>query len=981
MKSNFEFLKGDYPRLATLGRSAELYSHTDQDAALAKLRNFCELLVSYIYKELNIVSGERSDFRGRLNNYDFKDVVDKRIHAKLHVIRQHCNKALHENLTKSQVSSSQAVWLIKESYLVGRWFLQAINKTPVEPEEFIDPKKPVDIEKALADEKARLLEEFNDQKSQLSDENKKLATKNLKFTETLNANANSLDLANKELENLRQTIQEQQDEMRNQEALFDSKQKAEAFKHASSQSANSFDLAMEDTRRNIDVFDSYKEVQLTNDQRDGVVKLDSFLTDNDQNVFILNGYAGTGKTFITKGFAQHLEAIGRDFMLMAPTGKAAKVLADKTGREAGTIHKAIYNYDDLKEFDDDGIDGSETFRLYAQVKANMDTAETVYIVDEASMVSDKYSDGEFFRFGSGYLLKDIFKYINIDHNDHNKKIIFIGDDAQLPPVGMNFSPALDSNYLAKTYQVKTISSQLTEVIRQSSESGVLKNAGVIRQSLKANVFNQLVFDSSLPDVKKLNPDELLDGFITACENNAAKSRESVIIASSNRKVGDFNRMVRERFFPNEPEMMAGDKIISVANHYTIGGVITNGEFGMIKSVVSLTPEVREVFVSKKGEGGKTETIKVKLSFRDVEIAFRNQDGEPFWFETKVFDNLLYNNEPGLTSDEQKAVYVDFRNRHPHLLRKNRQQEFKAALLSDPYFCAFKIKFGYAITCHKAQGSEWENVFLECKSHFKTLTKDYFRWLYTAITRTSSMLYVANPPHLSLAGNMEFKGDFNLQPVNGDTNGEQFRERIPEVAIQSVNTAASNASVSTFQFNDSRPHLLHLFNLVEQSISGTGIEVVDVMHLQYQERYSFKKSGELASVNFSYKGNNRVSVVACVGTSKIDNELTTLLSHIQGLVLSGHDMVGASDVDFTVPLLSEFHAEVISIVEGHGIVIGNVEQLDWAQRYTFARANETAVIMFYYDSKDRFKKPVPMPNLGNSQSLLRDVCNLWPKHDN
>ncbi len=981
MNSNFEFLKGEYPRLASLGRSAELYSHTDQDAALAKLRSFCELLVGLIYKELNIDSGERTDLNGRLNNHDFKDAVDKRIHTKLHVIRQHCNNAVHENLKKSQVSSNQAMWLIKETYLVGRWFLQTINNTPVDPQDFIDPKKPVDIERALADEKARLLEEFKAQKNQLSDENDKLATKNLALYEAMNTNANSLDLANNELEVLRQALQDQQDEMRNQETLFNSKQKAEAFKHASSQSANSFDLAMEDTRRNIDVFDSYKGVQLTNDQRDAIVKLDSFLTDNDQNVFILNGYAGTGKTFITKGFAQHLDAIGRGFMLMAPTGKAAKVLADKTGQGAGTIHRAIYNYDDLKEFDDNGIDGSETFRVYAQVKANMDTAETVYIVDESSMVSDKYSDGEFFRFGSGYLLKDIFKFINIDHNDHNKKIIFIGDDAQLPPVGMSFSPALDSNYLAKTYQVKTISSQLTEVIRQSGESGVLKNAGIIRQSLKANVFNQLVFDSSLPDVKKLSPDELLDGFITGCENSAAKSAESVIIASSNRKVGDFNRMVRERFFPNEPEMIAGDKIISVANHYTIGGVITNGEFGMIKSVISPTSEVREVFVSKKGEGGKTETIKVTLSFRDVEIAFRNQDGEPFWFETKVFDNLLYNNEPGLTSDEQKAVYVDFRNRHPHLLQKSKQQEFKVALLSDPYFCAFKIKFGYAITCHKAQGSEWKNVFLECNSHFKVLTRDYFRWLYTAITRTSSKLYVANPPHLSLAGNMKFKGDIDIQPESDDFNNEQFREPIPEVAIQSVNTAVSNANEPTFQFNDSRPHLLHLFSLVEQSINGTGIEVVEVIHHQFQERYGFEKSGELASVSFSYKGNNRVSVVACVGTSKIDKELTTLLSHIQGRVLSDHDMVSTSEGDFAVPLLAEFHADIISIIDGHGIDIGSVEQLEWAQRYTFVRGNETAVIVFYYDSKDRFNKPVPMPNLGNSQSLLRDVCNLWPLHDN
>ncbi len=500
------------------------------------------------------------------NNYEFKNIVDKRICAKLHAIRQHGNKAAHESLEKKKVSSAQVIWLIKEAYLVGRWFLQTINNTPVDTPDFIDPKKPVDTNRALADERARLLAEFNAQKIQFSDEKNKLTTKSEALYEEAQINANALDLVNQELDKLRQSLQAQQDEMSEKEFTFNREQQVEEFRNASSLSANSFDLAMEDTRRNVDIFDSYKGVKLTNDQRDTVTKLNIFLTDDEQDVFVLNGYAGTGKTFITKGFTQYLDAIGRDCMLMAPTGKAAKVLSDKTGRQAGTIHRAIYNYDDLKEFNDGGIDSSETFRLYAQVKANLDTAEMVYIVDESSMVSDKYSDGEFFRFGSGYLLKDIFKFINIDHNDHNKKIISIGDDAQLPPVGMASSPALDIAYLKETYQVKTVSAQLTEVVRQKNESGVLKNASVIRQSLKANVFNQLVFDSSSQDVDKLSPDELLNRFIAACENKAAKSGESVIIASSNRKVGDFNRMVREYFFPNKPKAVAGDKIISVANH-------------------------------------------------------------------------------------------------------------------------------------------------------------------------------------------------------------------------------------------------------------------------------------------------------------------------------------------------------------------------------------------------------------------------------
>jgi len=978
--SNFDFLEEQYPRLASIGRSSELYSHTDQEAALIKLRSFCELVVGHIYHTLNIVGGERDDLNSRINNYEFQNIVDKRICAKLHAIRQHGNKAAHESLEKKKVSLVQVTWLIKEAYLVGRWFLQTINNAPVDTLDFIDPKKPIDTDRALADERARLLAEFKAQEVQFSDEKNKLTTKSEALYEESQTKSNALDLANQELKKLRQTLQTQQDKIREQESTvpFSREKQAEKFKYASSLSANSFDLAMEDTRRNIDVFDFYKEVQLTNDQRDVVTKLNIFLTDDDQDVFVLNGYAGTGKTFITKGFTQYLDAIGRDCILMAPTGKAAKVLADKTGRQAGTIHRAIYSYDNLKDFDDDGIDSSETFRLYAQVKANLDTAEMVYIVDESSMVSDKYSDGEFFRFGSGYLLKDIFKFINIDHNDHNKKIIFIGDDAQLPPVGMASSPALDATYLKEIYQVKTVRAQLTEVVRQKGESGVLKNASVLRKSLKANVFNQLVFDSSSQDVDKLSPDELLNGFIEACENKAAKSGESVIIASSNRKVGDFNRIVREHFFPNEPEVVAGDKIISVANHYTNAGVVTNGEFGMIKEVLSPASEVRGVFISKRGEGGEIETIKVMLSFRDVIISFRNQSGEPYWFETKIVDNLLYNNEPGLTSDEQKASYVDFRNRHPHLLKKSKHQEFNMALQSDPYFNAFKVKFGYAITCHKAQGSEWKNVFLECNSHLKVLTKDYFRWLYTAITRSSSKLYVVNPPNLSLGGNMKMVGDFDFQPEQSDFNNPQVQDPVPEVPIQLVNTAISNANEPEFQFNDNRSHLLHLFNLVKQSIDGTSIEVLGVIHHQYQEHYVFKDGAEQAFVNFIYKGNHRVSVINSVGESALDTELATLLSHLQGQMLSNDSDTSITDVIFAEAFLAEFHEKVLSVIANSDIGIGSIEQQDWGQRYSFVRDNETAVVIFWYDGKDRFKKVQAMPQLGNSQSLLRDFLNLWSK---
>jgi ATP-dependent exoDNAse (exonuclease V) alpha subunit len=197
----------------------------------------------------------------------------------------------------------------------------------------------------------------------------------------------------------------------------------------------------------------FQKYNLTNSQSELVNRLEAFIDapNSSQNIFLLKGYAGTGKTFITKGLTEYLKEIRRTFILAAPTGKAAKVIANKTQNEAYTIHKTIYSTNDVKEYKENEND--KTFKFYFDLRVNDYPNNTIYIIDEASMISNVYGEPEFFRFGSGFLLQDLLKYINIDCNDHNKKIIFIGDNAQLPPIGMNFSPALDVQYLKQTFNV------------------------------------------------------------------------------------------------------------------------------------------------------------------------------------------------------------------------------------------------------------------------------------------------------------------------------------------------------------------------------------------------------------------------------------------------------------------------------------------------------------------------------------------------
>ncbi|MCF5860163.1 AAA family ATPase [Aeromonas veronii] len=969
--SNFTFLEKIQPALAQLGCSAELYCHNDRQAALVKLRCFVEIIVGDIYSSLALTPPERDDLYNRLRDDEFKNVVgDRSILTKLDTIRFNGNKAAHSASGTVDISIDETFWLIKEAFLIARWYAQTILNETIFPPEFVNPVQPVDITASLQAELLLQQQELATRESELK---AKLAANQETFEQKttvllaeLSAKNDALSNVNKEQALLQITLEQKQKDLMASQQAVSNYQLREEFKQASMSSASSFDLDMELTRRNIDIFDCFEDVTLTSSQRKVVNQVNDFLKDPNQNVFLLNGYAGTGKTFITKGITQYLDKIGREFKIMAPTGKAAKVISDKTMQAACTIHRAIYNYENVKEFKVDGIDGSETYRCYAELKVNVDTAEAVYIIDEASMVSDKYSDGEFFQFGSGYLLRDLLKFINFDHNDHNKKIIFIGDNAQLPPVGMNTSPALDAFYLNKNYQLKVVSGCLTEVVRQRANSGVLVNAAMLRDGLEQKVFNKLQFVVNNEDVCQLYPDNLLNAFLETCDGKIGKTGESVIIASSNRQVGEYNRLIREQFFNGQKEMARGDKVISVANHYRPDATITNGEFGMIKEVISPHPELVSVIISVKGDTGQMVKRKVDLSFRDVILGFRNDFGEPFYFEAKVIENLLYNDEPALSSDEHKAIYVHFLNRNPELKRKGNEQKRRVALLQDPYFNAFKIKFGYAITGHKAQGSEWKNVFLQCQTHYKKLTKEYFRWLYTAITRASETLYVMDPPNISL-----WPGEPRVKP---DATPELPPEKPTNDNKDIVQRPVGPEPVDTFIFRSDKPQLQRLYQCVKAGVDGTGISIVDVLHYDHQERYIFKRGNEQASISFIYKGSWKISHVNSLGQGGFDTELMTLLAPLEGTLLDLPEPKSDGGITFSHPCLKELYEYISSQLIEEDVAVTKIKSREFCERYYFQRKNELAVIDIFYNDSYQFKKTVKMSQLSNSTRLMDEVID-------
>ncbi|MEG0196894.1 MAG: AAA family ATPase [Acinetobacter sp.] len=736
------------------------------------------------------------------------------------------------------------------------------------------------------------------------------------------------------------------------------------------------------SKHHLQLLDTFAEYDLTDDQQNLVEQLELFFSAKDSQVFLLKGYAGTGKTFITKGLTEYFKSIGRNYVLAAPTGKAAKVIVQKTGSQASTIHKAIYAINDIKQYKEE-VEGSETYKFYATLAANDDPVDTVYIIDEASMVSDQYQESEFFRFGSGYLLRDLLEYINLDHNDHQKKIIFIGDNAQLPPVGMNLSPALSAHYLSSEYGLQLIDYELKEVVRQKSESGVLYHASQLRQAMENKVFNQLVIEHRFEDVYCLNYDQFMSSYLSVSDGKM--SANTIVLAQSNADVAAYNKRIREHFFPEKTELQPRDKIIVVNNYYdsTSGQMIANGEFGMVKQVYG-AKETRHVTIRRKNKNTEqVEEILVELIFRDVQLVFKDLEGRPYSIDCKIVENLLDSDHADLTSDESKAIYVDFCIRHPRL--KPNSLEFKDTLKTDPYFNALKIKYGYAITCHKAQGSEWKHVFVKCKTHINPLSAAYFRWFYTAITRTSAHLYLIDPLHIPLgAGLKAILPSYIPEHLQQDVTDANDAANL-SYQITTTETHNTNLQHQAIQFDISQDNvcLMSIFSRIQALIADSEFRILDIKHQQYQESYSFiDLSNDVIKIAIHYNAKHQVSSVRAQTTSSNSVKLEQLLSVLKRPTVVVTTQPSTPTITFDQDFLAQFHQRLLDLCTPKAVEIMRVEQKDWHQIYTFKKQQDIAVFKFWYNAKQCFssfqaelKQCSSMPFVNEINQLLTEDLNV------
>ena len=436
--------------------------------------------------------------------------------------------------------------------------------------------------------------------------------------------------------------------------------------------------------------------------------LSAFLLSQKENpTYILRGYAGTGKTTLVKTLVRALPYIGMKYVLMAPTGRAAKVLSSYTGKDASTIHRRIYQTQSLP-------DGS--FRM---TRAENKFKNALFIVDEASMI------GEQKEFGGSSLLDDLLSYV---FSGENCRLLLIGDTAQLPPVESQQSPALDCEYLKSEFPITAATYELTEVKRQALESGILYNATDIRQLLGQNLYEyQLpIFHlEGFDDIEKIEPEAFEEMLHNAFANMS--DNESVIICKSNKRANMFNQAIRGRILNIEREIATGDKLMIVKNNYywTEGNdtmsFIANGDMAEIRNI--------KHFDEMYG-----------FRFADVELSFTDYPDAPN-VEAKILLDTLNSNSPSLTEEENKRLfsaieedYMDIPN------RRDRYKEMK----KNPWFNALQVKFAYALTCHKTQGGQWNSVFIDSSLNQKeTLEVEDLRWLYTALTRAQERVYFVN----------------------------------------------------------------------------------------------------------------------------------------------------------------------------------------------------------------------------------------------
>lgn len=674
-------------------------------------------------------------------------------------------------------------------------------------------------------------------------------------------------------------------------------------------------------------------MELTLQQQRVFEQVKAFM-ESDDSVFILRGYAGTGKTTMVKVIADFFN--GRyNFSLMAPTGRAARVLSQKTGYEALTIHKSIYANEAIAVKEKRDIADVE-FKFVYPIRVN--TKRVVAIVDEASMVSCSKSEEELFSFGTNNIMEDLLTYVRPSFGG---KVIFIGDPAQLPPVGEKVSNALNTEFFIKR-NLKVCEAELTEVLRQRGESSILKNAFMIRDLLAKKERNHLIFEEKENEVECIEPENFLNKYFE-CRNVAKNNHESVIICFSNKSANGYNREIREVLYGKDCSIRKGDIILIAQNNYMIERM--NGEFVPILEVGNRYSITAPVYCQV---GSSKERVNITLNFVEVWVL----NGENLPINCLLIEDFLENDNANLSIDEQRALYINFCMRNPNL--KQGTQEFANALKIDEFYNAIRGKYGYAVTGHKCQGGEWKRVFVDYNGR-TGLDDDSLRWNYTATTRAKECLYFSNLPHITPFSKFRIDPIQKCKSVDGECR------------------VISEVGPTPFHSINSENFLRAKYNCIIENLKGTNYRVHSIVSLPYLERYCIQTPNGVDRFDIYYN----IGGVFSPAKPNVRNEHTQLL-----LIMLNNENAFPCVFDY-VPsddLRKNLYHIIRSSCDSLSIQLTNVVEHseDFSIMFYFRTCNVFSYLKVYINSKGFVTYARPMSMLGGEDSdliaLIEEINN-------
>ena len=678
-------------------------------------------------------------------------------------------------------------------------------------------------------------------------------------------------------------------------------------------------------------------IELTNKQEEVLNQIHNFIQ-SDASVFILRGYAGTGKTTMIQAIERELSK-SRTVKLMAPTGRAARVLAERTGKEARTIHKSIYALDTIliKEDKDNSLGYQEFKYVFSLGKTE---GKVVAIVDEASMLASKTNCHELYLFGTGNLMNDLLTFVRPSFGG---KLIFVGDPAQLPPVG-----EIDSNALSREFfeekGLKVMEAELTEVLRQTGDSVILKNAMLIRDILKEEKRNYLVFEEKADDVEVIKPENFINKVIS---DKKAGESNSVVICYSNRSAYNYNKEIREAIYETiSPTIREGDVLMVAQNNYSLD--IMNGEFVKVADVGEIIHQSAPVFVQR---GASRERVIIQLSFVQVTIVTGGENP----LNCLLLLDLLNNGEPGISIEHHIALYINFCMRHPEL--KPGSEQFAGTLKLDSYYNCLKAKYGYAATGHKCQGGEWDKVYVDYSGR-TGLSNDCLRWAYTATTRARKTLYIANLPHITPFSKFRIE---QLAKCNGIN--EEFR-------------VIGDIEKSPFH-SESAPKFLHAkYGCILNNMRELGVEnyynIVRVDSKPYKEIYFINTPLGMMRFDLMYK---KGGLFLPAKRESEYNQHTVILEEIL-------NNESAMPIVLKYEPCSETHERLFNLIRSScdslNILITNVvdHPEDYSVMYYFRTSNTSSYIKIYIDQKGFISYAKPMSLLGQEdyefEALINDI---------